>query len=75
MTTIGQKKTAVGDNGKQLQILAEDYKKTANEVTEMGFKGDLLDLEMEVVQPQQVIDDKDELVNKLVAENVVNSTG
>ncbi len=41
----------------------------------MGFNGSLLDLEMEVVQPQQVIDDEDELVNKLVAENAVNFTG
>ncbi len=41
----------------------------------MGFNGGLLDLEVDVVQPQQVIDNEDESVNKLVSENVVNSTG
>ncbi len=72
---LGGEKAAVGDYGKRLKILAQDYEMAANEVTEMGFNGEILDLEMEVVQPQQNIDNEDELVNKLVAENAVTSTG
>ncbi len=49
---LGGEKAAVGNYGKQLQILAKDYKIAAKEVTEMGFDGEILNLEIEVVQPQ-----------------------
>ncbi len=71
---LGGEKAPVGNYGQQLQFLAEDYKKAAKEITEMGFNRGLLDLEMEVVQPQQVIHNEQELVNKLVSKNAVNST-
>ncbi len=71
---LGGGKAAFGDYSKQLLILAKDYKNVAKEVTEIGFNGDLLYLKVEVTKPSEVIDAKDELVNKLVAEKAVNPT-
>ncbi len=53
-------KAAVGNYGQWLQLLVDYYKKAAKEIIDMGFNGGLVDLEMEVVQPQQVIDNEDE---------------
>ncbi len=41
--------------------------KAAKEVTKIGYKGDMLDLKIEIAQQQEVIDNKDILFDKLVA--------
>ncbi len=61
---LGGDKAAVGDQGECLRILVEDYEKAADEVTELGFKGEFLDLEMEEAIPRALIADENEWIKK-----------
>ncbi len=72
---LGGGSAAVGDYGQKIEVLVKDYEKVAHEITQLGFKGELLDIEVEVAQPQQVIADEEKLIEKSVEENAINSTG
>ncbi len=52
-----------------------DYKKIAKELTQMGFKGEVLDLRVEVAKPQQRLCNEEQLINKIMDEDEINSTG
>ncbi len=61
--------------GDKIKLLIEDYEKAAQYVLPLGFKSDFLDLEVEDVQLRKVIQERKELVKKLVKEKAANQTG
>ncbi len=50
----------------RIQVLASYYKRIARDVTDLGFKGRMLDLDIEVSKPQQVIGDEEKLMEKMM---------
>ncbi len=72
---LGEYTAAVGGQGERLKILVEDYNKAAQEVTNLGFKGDYLDLEMDVAVPRALIKDETERIKKIVEEKAANKMG
>ncbi len=66
---------AVGDHGRKIQLLLEDYKKIAEEVTNLGFKGEMFNLEIEVAKPQQQLNNEEKLLEKIMEDNAMTSTG
>ncbi len=72
---LGGEKASVGDQGQRLQLLVDDYEKAAAEVNELGFRGEVLDLELEVAVPRALIEDESERIKKIVEEKAANKTG
>ncbi len=72
---LGGVSTAVGDYRKKIEMLVDEDKKAAKEIPTRGFKGELLDLEVEVYQPQQIIEDGNKLIEEMLENNVMNLTG
>ncbi len=50
-------------------------KKIVKALTQMGFNGEVLDLQVDVAKPQQRIWNEEWLINKILDENSTNSTG
>ncbi len=46
-----------------------------NEVTLLGFRGGVLDLEVEIAQPPKAIEEESELVDEILQTNGMTSTG
>ncbi len=72
---FGGETAAVGDNNKKLELLVSEYAKIANEVMLLGFRGEVLDLEVEFEKPWKVIEEESKLVDKMLQTNVMSSTG
>ncbi len=73
-TKLGGESAAVGDYGKKIEMLVDKYKKVAKEITKLGFKGEFLNLEVEVAYPHQIIEDK-KFIEEMLENNTMNSTG
>lgn len=58
-----------------IQVLINDYNRITREVTDLGFKGEILNLKIEVGKPKQVIDEEEKLFEKMMEKNAVASTG
>ncbi len=65
----------VGDKNKKLEVLVSEYEKFANKVTLLGFRGGVLDVEVEIAQPQKVIKEESKLVDEMLQTNAISSTG
>ncbi len=65
----------MGDNRKKIKFLCNDYDKIVKELTSLGFKGGILDLEVQVPQPLKVNNDEDKLINETLDTNAISSTG
>ncbi len=65
----------MGDNGKKIKFLCNDYDKIVKELTSLGFKGGILDLEVQVPQPQKVNNDENKVINETLDTNASSLTG
>ncbi len=66
--------TAVGGQGGKLKLLVKDYKKAVKVVTHLKFKGEFLDLDLEVAQSSENTRDEEKLIKKIVDERAGCST-
>ncbi len=64
----------MGDYRKKIEMLMDEYKKAAKEITTLRFKGEFIDLEVEVARPQ-IIEDKNKLIEEMLENNAMNPTG
>ncbi len=71
---LGGPSVAVGDHGRNIKLLVKDYKWIAEEVTNLGFKGEMLNIEIKVAKPQQLLNDMEKLVEKIMEDNAMTST-
>ncbi len=70
---VGEK-AAVGDNNKKLELLLIEYEIISSKVILLGYKGGVLDLEVEISQSQKLIEEGSKLVYEMLQTNVMSST-
>ncbi len=66
---------APAESSKRMEKLVEDYKSASKELTEKGYNGKVLDLELPVARNATLLADEDAAVEPIVKNRLINKAG